>query len=215
VNSIVFLPEDFAVAELRGHGIGCEYDSRFLMRFTVQNVGGTLQGASYRFSLANQEAGGTNFIGPICSAIGPDGGLYIGSIWDSGWQGGQNTGGITRLMPDPNGLPNGLREVTAVRGGFEVTFFHAIDREAATNPASWSVQGYTRKWGGSYATPDSGRHTLTAENITVGPDAMSVRLMISGLKANHLYDVAPTGALTTGQQFWPAEAHYWMKVLPN
>ena len=88
VNSIVFFPDDYAVRELAGHGVGCEYDTRCLIRFTIQDVNGTMQGASYRFSLPEQPGGGSNFVGPVASSVGPDGALYIGSIWDSGWQGG-------------------------------------------------------------------------------------------------------------------------------
>lgn len=214
VNSILFLPEDFPVKEIRGHGIGCEYDSRFLIRFTVQNVDGILQGASYRFSLPNQEAGGSNFIGPICAAVAPDGSLYIGSIWDSGWQGGQNTGGITRLVPSPNRLPNGIRELTALKDGFEVEFFQPVASELSENPDNWSVIGYTRKWGGSYSTPDSGRYTLTPEQVQVLDDGRRVRILVPQLKSGYLYEVATRGALAD-TQLWPSEAHYSMKVVPQ
>jgi hypothetical protein len=75
VNSITFFPKDYAVSELAGHGVGCEYDTRCLIRFTVQDVNGTMQGASYRFSLPDQPSGGGNFVGTCCVGIGPDGGL--------------------------------------------------------------------------------------------------------------------------------------------
>jgi len=215
MNSILFLPDDFPVVGLRGHGIGCEYDSRFLMRFTVQDVGGTLQGASYYFSRPNQEAGGSNFIGPICSAIAPDGAIVIGSIWDSGWQGGQNTGGITRLVPAASGLPNGIRELTATPFGFEVEFFEPIDAAAASQFDSWALQAYTRKWGGGYATPDSGRDSLTPEKIEVVNNGQRVRIFVNGLKAGHVYDVAIDGQLAEAAAFWPAAAHYSMKVVPQ
>ncbi|MCP4169815.1 MAG: c-type cytochrome, partial [Fuerstiella sp.] len=195
VNSILFLPEDYAVPGLRGHGIGCEYDSRFLIRFTVQNVNGILQGASYRFSLPDQEAGGSNFVGPICSAVAPDGAIFIGSIWDSGWEGGQNTGGITRLMPSEDGLPNGIQELTATSTAFEVEFFRPVNKAAAGKAASWSVQGYTREWGGSYATPDSGRYTPSVENIQVLEGGKRVRITIKNFRPGHVYDVSATGPL--------------------
>ncbi|MEQ9410079.1 MAG: c-type cytochrome [Fuerstiella sp.] len=215
VNSILFLPEDFPVAELRGHGIGCEYDSRFLIRFTVQDVNGTLQGASYRFSLPDQEAGGSNFIGPICSAISPDGAIFIGSIWDSGWQGGQNTGGIARLIPSGDGLPNGIRELTATPTGFEVEFFRPVDPSHAADAASWSIQAYTREWGGAYATPDSGRHTLSPEQVTVLDGGRRIRLTVKELKPGYVYDVGTTGRLAESDKLWPSEAHYSMKVVPE
>jgi len=215
MNSILFLPEDFPVKELRGHGIGCEYDSRFLMRFTVQDVGGTLQGASYRFSLPNQEAGGSNFIGPICSAVSPKGELFIGSIWDSGWQGGLNTGGITRLVPSPDGLPNGIRELTATSTGFEVEFFKPVDVKSAADIASWSLQGYTREWGGSYATPDSGRYSPKISDLTVLENGLRVRITVSELKPGYVYDVSTTGKLADPEKLWPSEAHYSMKAVPK
>ena len=215
VNSILFLPETFAVPGLRGHGIGCEYDSRFLIRFTLQNVDGILQGASYRFSLPDQEAGGSNFVGPICSAVAPDGAIVIGSIWDSGWEGGLNTGGITRLVASEEGLPNGIRELTATPTAFEVEFFRPVNKAAASNAASWSVQGYTREWGGSYATPDSGRYTLSPERIDVLDDGKRVRITMKNFKSGYVYDVSATGPLVDSEKLWPSEAHYSMKVVPQ
>ena len=215
MNSILFLPEDFPVKELRGHGIGCEYDSRFLIRFTVQDVDGTIQGASYSFSLPNQEAGGSNFVGPICSAVSPKGELFVGSIWDSGWQGGLNTGAITKLVPLADGLPNGIRELTATTTGFEVEFFRPVDVRAVADPDSWSLQGYTRVWGGSYATPDSGRYSLRVGDITVLDDGRRVRITVNGLKPGHVYDVSTTGRLADSEKLWPSEAHYSMKVVPK
>ncbi|MCR9199289.1 MAG: PA14 domain-containing protein [Planctomycetaceae bacterium] len=214
VNSILFLPDTFAIPGLRGHGIGCEYDSRFLMRFTVQDVNGTLQGASYRFSRPDQEAGGSNFIGPICSAVSPEGELYIGSIWDSGWQGGRNTGGISRLAVDEETFPNGIQEIRAVKGGFEVEFFEPVSRAAALKSASWNIQAFTRKWGGSYATPDSDRFTASIDAVDLDDTRRIVRLSVPDHRAGFLYDLTVDQAVGGGAPLWPAAAHYTMKVVP-
>jgi hypothetical protein len=104
VNGLFFLT-DKSGAGLAGQGIGCEYDSRFLVRYTVQDVDGVLQGAVYHFSRPGAGTGKDNFLGPLCGAIAPNGDIYVGSIWDSGWQGGQNTGDIVRLRPNGK-LPN-------------------------------------------------------------------------------------------------------------
>ena len=214
VNSILFLPADFPIPGLRGHGVGCEYDSRFLMRFTIQNVNGTLQGASYRFSRPNQEAGGANFIGPICSAVSANGELYIGSIWDSGWQGGRNTGGIARLTADPDSFLNGIQEVRAIKGGFEVEFFEPVPTARATNASLWNIQAFTRTWGGSYATPDSERFTAKIESATIDASGRIVTLRVSDQRAGFLYDIAAPQDLSDGVEMWPTEAHYSMKVVP-
>ena len=214
VNSILFLPDSFPVAALRGHGIGCEYDSRFLMRFTVQNVNGVMQGASYRFSRHNQAAGGDNFIGPICSAVSPKGELFIGSIWDSGWQGGRNTGGITRLTPSGTGLPNGIREVRITANGFDVQFFSPIEDGAALKQDSWKIQGYTRKWSGGYASPDSGRYSPVVSEVRATDDPTRVSLRIDDIRPGFLYDIGVAAELAEFD-LWPSEAHYSVKVIPE
>eukprot|EP00913_Durusdinium_trenchii_P028308 g26536.t1 len=166
VNGIFFLPNKAPatrrsqfVQAFAGHGIGCEYDNRFLIRFSLQKVDGVMQGACYAFSKPNSGVGGKNFTGPLCGGVAPDGAIYIGSIYDSGWLGGRNTGDIVRLVPNGK-LPNGIRELRATADGFEIEFIQPVNREEATKPASYSISGYTRVWKGSYATPDSGRHTL-------------------------------------------------------
>ncbi|HQX50988.1 MAG TPA: c-type cytochrome [Planctomycetaceae bacterium] len=214
VNSILFLPDDFANPDLAGHGIGCEYDTRCLIRFTIQNVDGTLQGASYRFSLPDQPGGGGNFVGPVSSAIGPDGALYIGSIWDSGWQGGTNTGSIERIVPNDT-LPNGIREIQATPEGFKVTFFAAVDPTELKNADAWSIQGYTRHWSGSYATPDSDRYTLVPTEVTISDDLKTVVLKVQPLKAGFVYEIAVNESIAAKQKLWPAEGYYSMKAVPG
>ena len=216
VNSITFFPQDYSVPELAGHGIGCEYDTRCLIRFTVQDVNGTMQGASYRFSLPDQPSGGSNFVGPVSSAIGPDGALYIGSIWDSGWQGGTNTGTIERMVPGKR-MPNGIREIRATAQGFEVSFFHPVTASKATDVNNWSLQGYTRSWGGSYATPDSDRHPIVPSALTVSDDLKTVTIQTGAQKAGYVYEISVKQPLdeSASADFWPAEGHYSMKVVPR
>jgi mono/diheme cytochrome c family protein len=216
VNSITFFPKDYAVSELAGHGVGCEYDTRCLIRFTVQDVNGTMQGASYRFSLPDQPGGGGNFVGPVASAIGPDGGLYIGSIWDSGWQGGTNTGTIERMIPAKK-MPNGIREIRATAQGFEVSFFHPVTASKATDLNNWSLQSYTRSWGGSYATPDSDRHTVVPSALVISDDLKTVAIQTAALKAGYVYEISVKQPLdeSTAADFWPTEGHYSMKVVPK
>ncbi|MCA9053150.1 MAG: hypothetical protein KDA75_04900, partial [Planctomycetaceae bacterium] len=92
VNGIFFIPPAGAgdeglskLAPFAGHGIGCEYNSRFLIRFSLQDVDGQLQGATYLFTRSTWENEAETFLGPMCGAVAPNGDLYIGSIHDSGW----------------------------------------------------------------------------------------------------------------------------------
>jgi len=215
VNGIVFLPETSAWGPLAGHGIGCEYDSRFLIRFTVQIVDGVAQGAVYYFSRPDGGTASNNFLGPLCAAVGPDDGLYIGSIHDSGWLGGQNTGDVVRLRYSGR-LPNGIREVRALPDGFEIAFFSAIDKKAARDPANYSIAGYTRKWSGGYATPDSGRHRVSIGSVEVAADATSVRLRVDRLREGYVYEVSAGRLQRKGEvALFPATGHYTLLRIPS
>ncbi|MCA9086440.1 MAG: hypothetical protein KDA81_20425, partial [Planctomycetaceae bacterium] len=98
---------------------------------------------------------------------------------------------------------------------FNVTFFHPVDRTAAANSANWSLQAYTREWGGSYATPDSGRHAVAVTSAGVRENGRQVHLQVDDLKAGYLYDVSAIGQLAENNALWPSEAHYSMKVIPR
>ncbi|MBW3542493.1 MAG: PQQ-dependent sugar dehydrogenase [Planctomycetes bacterium] len=200
---------------LAGHAIGCEYDSRFLVRMTFEKIDGVYQGAAYYFSRPNEEAGGNNFLGPICGAVAPDGDIYIGSMHDSGWLGGRNTGGIVRLKANGK-LPNGIRELRIRPDGFELEFFRAVDAEAAARAENYTVSGYTRVWQGGYATPDSGRHRLDVQSATLAADSHTVQLAIDGLKTGHVYEVSCAAIGTADQrELWPSTGHYTLHRLPK
>ena len=213
VNGIFFLPKD--AGPFAGHGVGCEYDSRFLVRFTIQEVSGTLQGASYYFSRPNSGTGPDNFLGPLIGAVGPDGSIYLGSIHDSGWMGGRNTGEIVRLRLNGN-HPNGIRELRATHNGFVIEFVDAIDSQKAENLESYTISGYTRRWQGGYATSDSERHQVDIESVEVSPDGMSVRIKVNRLRAGFVYEVScdPIGRDDDGELF-PATGHYTMLQIPK
>ncbi|MBT6157316.1 MAG: c-type cytochrome [Planctomycetaceae bacterium] len=223
VNGLFFLPAQkpgfskkpgFS-GSLAGHGIGCEYDSRFLVRFTTQKVGDVTQGAVYYFSRPNSGVGNDNFVGPICGAVAPNGNIYIGNIYDSGWLGGQNTGAITRLRPNGK-LPNGIRELRATADGFEIEFQSEIDRTATAKLGNYTISGYTRAWQGSYATPDSGRHRAEVTAAEVAEDGRSVRLKVNGLREGFVYEVS-CGRIGTDAKtpLWPATGHYTLHQIPR
>ncbi len=214
VNGLAFLPLGFADRSVAGHGVGCEYDSRFLVRFTMQEVGGEMQGAVFHFSRPGAGVGEKNFVGPLSIAVSPKGDIYVGNIYDSGWLGGRNTGTITRLRAVAGG-PNGIRDLKAVPGGFRLTFARRVDARAAAKPGSYTVSGYTRTWKGGYTTPDSGRHRAKLTAARLSADGLSVTLSIDGLRAGHVYEVTCGKIGGDGAEMWPATGHYSLHRIPR
>ena len=211
MNAIVFLPEDHA-SPFGGHLIGCEYDTHLLVRMTFQTVDGIVQGASYYLSKPGLEGGGNNFIGPICAAVAKNGDVYVGSIHDSGWLGGRNTGAIERIRFAGNS-PNGIREIKATPDGFEIELIDKVAPEILQSTKSYAVSTYTREWKGSYGTPDSGRHQVAVSSVQVSNGGKTVRITLSEkLRQEHVYEITVAGKV--GELF-PATGHYTMKRIPT
>ncbi len=211
VNGITVWPDNghpFA-----GQIVGAEYNERMLIRASIEEVDGVLQGATYPLSSKGQTNGPEELTGPLSVAFSPDGELYVGSIQDSGWIGGLNTGDIVRFRPTSD-LPNGIREVRATPRGFRLEFLRPIDAVKAKELSQYKLSGYTRIWEGNYATPDSGRHVPTLKQIEIQQDDNVVELVLDGLKPGFVYDIA-VGAIGSNEALWPAIAYYTLHRQPK
>ncbi len=92
----MFVPLDSRqLPEFAGHGLGCEYDLKALIRFSLQKVGDTYQGATYPFTRSMQsydrsrrsQTEPQGLMGTMTAAFSPAGDLYVGTFLDSGWLG--------------------------------------------------------------------------------------------------------------------------------
>ena len=213
INGIAVLPDDFPIKEFAGHMIGAEYNGKHLIRFTYHEVDGQLQGATYFFTKPEFPDADANFLGPICVTVGPNGEIYVGSIHDSGWLGGLNTGSIVKLTANGK-LPAGIREIRATPTGFLMTFTRPVNTTEAAKPDSYSISGYTRVWQGSYATPDSGRYQPTIESVAVSEDGLSAVLNVAPLKTGFVYEIN-CSLQVGGELLWPATGHYTLHRIPG
>ncbi|HET6425731.1 MAG TPA: hypothetical protein VFG20_18720, partial [Planctomycetaceae bacterium] len=210
VNGVAVWPRSTA-HPYAGQIVGAEYNNRFLIRCSLQEVEGVLQGAVYPLTKLGETNGVEEFLGPMAVTFGPRGELYVSSIHDSGWLGGLNTGDIVRLTPNAS-LPNGLKEVRATPTGFALEFVHPVDKAKAARNEAYKIAGYQRVWQGTYATEDSGRHTAEVRQATVSDDGKTVTLEVHGLKTGHVYDIG-VEALADGL-WWPHQATYTLHRIP-
>jgi hypothetical protein len=215
VNGICFLYADGKWGPFEGHGIGCEYDTRGLIRFSLQKIGDTYQGACYPFTLPeDQVPQDERLLGPICSAVSPNGDLYVGGLRDSGWGGGNNVGELVRVRPSDH-VPLGIREVRARHDGLVIDFTAPIDTALAKDPSKYVISSYHRIWQGTYATPDSDRRTEKIRDIQVSTDCKSVVLTLETMRPGFVYELH-LGAIGEGATvLWPAEAYYTLNTVPE
>lgn len=219
INGIFFIPMDTKLASgqphpFAGHGIGCEYDTRYLIRFSLQKVGNTFQGAVYPFSLDQVPPETPNFEGTLSGGINPQGDIFIGCIHDSGWLGGLNVGSIYRLRQTGT-LPAGMREIRVVPEGFAITFTGPVSTTAAAELKNYAIAAYTREWGGGYSTPDSQRHQLVIKSVMVAQGGQQVILTTDKLREGFVYEISCGKiGLDPKTALWPATGHYTVNQIP-
>ncbi len=220
VNGICFLETPAAskatvpvFGPFEGHLVGCEYDTRRLVRMSLEEVEGEMQGGIYPFTY-DEPKSGPPLLGPIVCSVSPQGDLYIGSLRDSGWGGANNIGSLTRLRPLGN-LPAGIREIKATSDGFKILFTAAIDRALAGDLAKYHVESYRRVSTPAYGGPDQDRRNEPVESVDVAEDGLSVRLKLTELRAGCLYEFRIDNLVNAAEEFFPAEGFYTLRKFPK
>ncbi len=222
VNGICFLDGEMggvSASENRfgpfsGHLVGCEYDTRRLVRMSLQRVDGQLQGAVYPLSWAEPPSGAP-LLGPISCAVGPQGDLYVGNLRDSGWGGANNIGAMTRLQFTPEQLPLGIAEINAIQNGFEIKMTAAVDKNLALNKERYQISSFRRERTPSYGGPDLERRIESAFELQLADQEDTVRLIFEELREGFVYqfNLQPLGS--SQQPFFPAEAFYSLNRIPR
>jgi glucose/arabinose dehydrogenase len=214
VNGVAMIPEGFG--PFAGQMVGADYTTRKLIRISLQQIGDTYQGAAYPFS--RDDSGlisrDETFLGPIAVAFGPDGCLYVGSLIDSGWGGGNNRGAIERVKY-VGPVPFGVREVRAHPSGFTLDFTSSVDASLAAKPEQYSLSCYRRIHHGGYETPDQDQTLVTVEKVEVSADRRSVKLFVRPLRPTFVYDIGIGGIDGAKEKPFPAVAHYTLNEVPK
>ncbi len=194
-----------------GHIVGCEYDTRRLVRMSLERIGDTFQGAVYPLS-AEPAEDEESFEGPVVCQVAPDGDLYVGNLRDSGWGAGQNTGSIVRLRRRSELAP-GIAEVKAQRDGFLVRFAQPVNSQMAADAGSYAVSSFRRVSTPEYGGPDVDRQTTRIEQAIVSDDRREVRLKLDRMRPGHVYELHVKNLAESGALFHPAEAYYTLRAL--
>jgi mono/diheme cytochrome c family protein len=214
VNGVAIIPEGFG--PFAGQLVGADYTTRKLIRLSLQPVGDTYQGAAYPFSRddVGLVARDETFLGPVAVTFGSDGCLYVGSLLDSGWGGGNNRGAIERVRY-VGPVPFGIREVRAHTAGFTLDFTGPVDPRLGAAPDQYTLSCYRRIPRGGYETPDQDRTRVTVERVELSADRRSVKLFVKPLRPTFVYDLA-IGSIHGGKvKPFPAVAYYTLNEVPK
>lgn len=203
VNGLAFSETGGKFGPLEGQLVLCEYNNRFILRASLEDVEGSTQGACYPFI--------ENLLGPLCLAFAPDGALYVGSLREPAWGGEPEQGAIYRVSY--SGKPSfGIRELKARADGFALTFFApAGDAATMADTARYRVRRYRHVFQGAYHSPPTDEEALHVASAAVEGDGTTVHLVLrEPLIAGRIYEVR-----TTIPGADPAVAHYTMNKVPT
>jgi mono/diheme cytochrome c family protein len=216
VNGICFLDSPNVAGKqasifgpFEGHLVGCEYDTRRLIRMSLQKVGDVVQGAAYPMSI--DKPNGEPFLGPITCAVSPTGALYVGCIRDSGWGGANNIGTVVKLEPEWKQLPAGIAEVRHIHGGFEIEFTKPVNAQLGGDVNNYAVTSYTRVSTPAYGGKDEQSRSESIVKLELNAAKNSVRLSLKDLRPNFVYEFHLKSLVAEGSQFFPADAFYTLR----
>lgn len=222
VNGICFLETPANEREKLGYDlygpwegdmIGCEYDTRRLVRMSFERVGDVIQGAVYPLTVDPPKEAEKGLLGPISCAVAPDGDVYVGNIRDAGWGGGNNVGAFTRMRPKSVHLPMGIDEVTLTPTGFQIRFTQQVDVALGTLPSNYTVASYTRESTPAYGGDDKKRQLENVTSVQLSNDRLVATITLeSPLREGFVYEIFLDDEVAgQGKTLWPKEAHYTIR----
>ncbi len=181
-----------------------------LQRVFVEEVGGQLQGAVFRFSQGFEA--GVNRL-----AWGPDGKLYLGEIGGPGdWgQPGKLWYGLERLAY--NGRPTfELLALRARPGGLELELTEPLG-PGPVAASDFAVDDWTYRPTAAYGGEKLDARTLPVGRVEVAADRKHIVLALAGLAPGRVVHLEVVGALADaqGRGLWSREAWYTMNRIPR
>lgn len=164
-----------------------DFQNAIVTRVQLEKVNGEYQGAVWPF--LKQFQSGVNRL-----VYGPDGKLYVGGCQAPvSWKAVAPLDFALERISYTGKLPFEVKDVHALRDGFELTFTQPVEAKAATDPESYGVTQYGYKYHAKYGSPeldhDGKENAATVIKIagaTVSPDKLKVRLKLEGWKTGYV-----------------------------
>jgi glucose/arabinose dehydrogenase/plastocyanin len=175
-TQMVRIPEGPAWGAFAGQIVIGEMNVPKLLRVTLEQVGGTWQGACYPFIECSDLEKGLHRL-----AFAGDK-LWLGRTHLS-WAGGEQLAYV-----EPAGKqPFDALEIKAAKGGFVVRFTKPLD-PAAADAKLWNIRRYSFAYHADYGSPELEQEWITPVAVKVSGDGRSAELQLAELHENFVYD---------------------------
>ena len=177
-------------------------------RVFLEKVNGIYQGAMFPFLEGFQS-------GNIALRISDDGALFTSGS-DRGWGA---RGGMPYNFERINWtgkLPFEIKEMHALKDGFELTFTKPVAPATAIN-ASFRMEAYTYLYQKAYGSPEVDQVTPKVTVGAVAEDGLSVKLIVEPLTRGHVHELHADGlkANDSGEALLHSAAYYTLNEIPE
>ena len=81
--------------------------------------------------------------------------------------------------------------------GFNLTFTAPMDKTIASSPESYAIKSYAYKYHQGYGSPQVGAKKLQPTKVTLSEDGKTVRLVLSAMQDQRLYQFSLKSLKTT------------------
>jgi len=179
-----------------------------IARVFLEKVDGRYQGACFPFR--NGFDCGVN---RMC--WGTDGSMFVG-MTNRGWGSlGRKPWGLQRLVWTGK-TPFEILEIKALSDGFELVFTEKVNRETASDVASYAMKSFTYYYHEPYGSPEIRNKQLTIKEAIVSDDGLRVRLVVDGLREGFVHELAAPGVRSAeGKPLLHAEGYYTLNRIPD
>lgn len=179
-----------------------------VMRVYLEKVQGHYQGACFPF-LSGFASGNVGM------ELTDGGALFVGGT-NRGW-GSRGPKDFAIQRVDWTGsVPFEIKEMRAIKGGFDLVFTRAVEPKLAADTASYALQTYTYIYHEQYGSPEVDHTEPKIRSATVHDDGYRVRLVVDGLQRGHVHELRATGVRDIeGQPLLHSEAYYTLNYFAD
>ena len=179
-----------------------------LMRMTLDDVDGTLQGACYDFR--------KGFLSGVLRMVtSPDGTVYVGQT-SRGWSAEGKESWALQAVVYRGGTPFEIKKATAMPDGFDLELTRPVDLETAQSFASYGVTSFGYKYHPTYGSPVIGEKEHRILGIVASPDGLHVRLVVDSLRPGYIHELKAEGLRDPeGQPLLHSVAYYTLNKIPT
>ncbi len=185
-----------------------DFTMALITRVALEKVNGEYQGAVFNFRRGFQCA-------IVRLAWGADGSLFVGET-NRGWNSaGRTSFGLERLVWRDE-TPFETLAMHALSDGFQLTFTAPIDKKSAADPDSYELSSYTYLYHARYGSDEIETRALTATNVAVADDGLSVTLTVEGLREGYVHEISARGVRSaSGAPLLHPTGYYTLNAIPG